>query len=177
MMKQILSAMVLTVPICAAVPQMASAQSLNGSDFISSDETKQAKEYKLNVEGLGTVTVLSAYATDAPGRTCLVRKDSLVQMIKALPPGPTAGPTFVNMKAHTMPDGSLGCWGPGGGCKIIIGPLPTPDSASGSQPGMQKQGQAKVRDAVRKRTGKAAPKQEAPRPATRGRPGARRSMH
>jgi hypothetical protein len=131
MMKQILSAMVLTVPICAAVPQMASAQSLNGSAFISSDETKQAKEYKLNVEGLGTVTVLSAYATDAPGRTCLVRKDSLVQMIKALPPGPTAGPTFVNMKAHTMPDGSLGCWGPGGGCKIIIGPLPALDHAKG----------------------------------------------
>jgi hypothetical protein len=129
MMKQILSAMVLTVPICAAVPQMASAQSLNRSDFISSDETKQAKEYKLNVEGLGTVTVLSAYATDAPGRTCLVRKDSLIQMIKALPPGPTAGPTFVNMKAHTMPDGSLGCWGPGGGCKIIIGPLPALDHA------------------------------------------------
>ena len=73
MMKQILSAMVLTVPICAAVPQMASAQRLNSSDFISSDETKQAKEYKLNVEGLGTVTVLSAYATDAPGRTCLRR--------------------------------------------------------------------------------------------------------
>ena len=88
MMKQILSAIVLTVPICAAVPQMASAQSLNRSDFISSDETKQEKEYKLNVEGLGTVTVLSAYATDAPGRTCLVRKNSLVQMIKALPPDP-----------------------------------------------------------------------------------------
>ena len=31
---------------------------------------------------------------------------------------------------------------------------------------MQKQGQAKVRDAVRKRMGKAAPKEEAPRPAT-----------
>ena len=133
MMKQILSAIVLTVPICAAVPQMASAQSLNRSDFISSDETKQAKEYKLNVEGLGTVTVLTVFATDAPGRTCLVRKDSLVQMIKALPPGPTAGPTFVNMKAHTMPDGSLGCWGPGGGCKIIIGPLPAPDPAKGGQ--------------------------------------------
>ncbi len=54
MMKQILSAIVLTVPICAAVPQMASAQSLNRSDFISSDETKEEKEYKLNVEGLGT---------------------------------------------------------------------------------------------------------------------------
>ena len=123
MMKQILSAIVLTVPICAAVPQMASAQSLNRSDFISSDETKEEKEYKLNVEGLGTVTVLSAFATDASGRTCLVRKDSLAEMIKALPPD-TVGPTFVHMKSHMMPDGSLGCWGPGGGCQIIIGPLP-----------------------------------------------------
>ena len=42
---------------------------------------------------------------------------------------------------------------------------------------MQKQGQAKVRDAVRKRMGKAAPKEEAPRPATRSRAGARRSLH
>jgi hypothetical protein len=128
MMKQILPAI---VP-CAAVLQMASAQSLNRSDFISSDETKQEKEYKLNVEGLGTVTVLSASATDAPGTTCLVRKDSLVQTIKALPPD-TVGPTFVHMKAHMMPDGSLGCWGPGGGCKIIIGPLPTRYPAKGGQ--------------------------------------------
>lgn len=42
---------------------------------------------------------------------------------------------------------------------------------------MQKQGQAKVRDAVRKRMGKAAHKDEAPRPATRSRAGARRSLH
>ena len=42
---------------------------------------------------------------------------------------------------------------------------------------MQKQGQAKVRDAVRKRMGKAAPKEEAPRPATRSRASARRSLH
>ena len=42
---------------------------------------------------------------------------------------------------------------------------------------MQKQGQAKVRDAVRKRMGKAARKEEAPRPATRSRAGARRSLH
>ena len=41
---------------------------------------------------------------------------------------------------------------------------------------MQKQGQAKVRDAVRKRMGK-APREEAPRPSTRGRGGARRSLH
>ena len=42
---------------------------------------------------------------------------------------------------------------------------------------MQKQGQAKVRDAVRKRMGKAAPKEEAPRGATRSRASARRSLH
>jgi DNA end-binding protein Ku len=42
---------------------------------------------------------------------------------------------------------------------------------------MQKQGQAKVRDAVRKRMGKSAPKEEAPRPATRSRASARRSLH
>jgi DNA end-binding protein Ku len=42
---------------------------------------------------------------------------------------------------------------------------------------MQKQGQAKVRDAVRKRMGKAAPKEEAPRPVARSRAGARRSLH
>jgi DNA end-binding protein Ku len=42
---------------------------------------------------------------------------------------------------------------------------------------MQKQGQAKVRDAVRKRMGKAAPKEEAPRRATRSRACARRSLH
>ena len=42
---------------------------------------------------------------------------------------------------------------------------------------MQKQGQAKVSDAVRKRMGKASPKEEAPRPATRSRAGARRSLH
>ena len=42
---------------------------------------------------------------------------------------------------------------------------------------MQKQGQAKVRDAVRKRMGKAAPKEETPRPTAHGRPGARRSIH
>jgi hypothetical protein len=41
---------------------------------------------------------------------------------------------------------------------------------------MQRQGQAKVRDTVRKRMGKAAPKEEAPRP-TRTRAGARRSLH
>jgi hypothetical protein len=34
---------------------------------------------------------------------------------------------------------------------------------------MQKQGQAKVRDAVRKRMGKGAPKEAPSRPATRGR--------
>jgi DNA end-binding protein Ku len=42
---------------------------------------------------------------------------------------------------------------------------------------MQKQGQAKVSDAVRKRMGKAEPKEEAPRRPTRTRAGARRSMH
>ena len=42
---------------------------------------------------------------------------------------------------------------------------------------MQKQGQAKVSDAVRKRMGKAAPKEEATRPATRRRASARRSLH
>ena len=42
---------------------------------------------------------------------------------------------------------------------------------------MQRQGQAKVRDTVRKRMGKAAPKEEAPRPATRSRASARRSLH
>jgi hypothetical protein len=42
---------------------------------------------------------------------------------------------------------------------------------------MQKQGQTKVRDAVRKRMGKAAPKEEAPRPATRSRATARRTAH
>jgi DNA end-binding protein Ku len=41
---------------------------------------------------------------------------------------------------------------------------------------MQKQGQAKVRDTVRKRMGK-APKEEAPRPPARSRAGARRSLH
>jgi hypothetical protein len=41
---------------------------------------------------------------------------------------------------------------------------------------MQKQGQAKVRDAVRKRMGK-APKEEVPRRATRSRQSARRSLH
>jgi DNA end-binding protein Ku len=42
---------------------------------------------------------------------------------------------------------------------------------------MQKQGQAKVRDTVRKRMGKAAPKEQASRPATRSRASARRSLH
>ena len=42
---------------------------------------------------------------------------------------------------------------------------------------MQKQGQAKVRDAVRKRMGKAAPKEETPRQAARTRAGARRRLH
>jgi DNA end-binding protein Ku len=42
---------------------------------------------------------------------------------------------------------------------------------------MQKQGQAKVRDAVRKRMGKAAPKETPSRPATRGRAAPRRSLH
>jgi DNA end-binding protein Ku len=42
---------------------------------------------------------------------------------------------------------------------------------------MQKQGQAKVRDAVRRRMGKAAPKDQVPRPAARGRPTARRTAH
>ena len=43
---------------------------------------------------------------------------------------------------------------------------------------MQKQGQAKVRDTVRKRMGKAAPKDDAPRPAVpRSRVGSRRSLH
>ena len=42
---------------------------------------------------------------------------------------------------------------------------------------MQKQGQAKVRDAVRKRMGEAAPKEEAPGPTTRSRASARRSLH
>ena len=42
---------------------------------------------------------------------------------------------------------------------------------------MQKQGQAKVRDAVRKHMGKAAPKEEAPRPSAKARPSARRTAH
>jgi non-homologous end joining protein Ku len=42
---------------------------------------------------------------------------------------------------------------------------------------MQKQGQAKVRDTVRKRMGKAAPKDAAPRPVPRSRAGSRRSLH
>jgi DNA end-binding protein Ku len=42
---------------------------------------------------------------------------------------------------------------------------------------MQKQGLAKVRDAVRKRMGKAATKPEVSRPITRSRGSARRSMH
>src|SRR5262245_28235032 len=44
---------------------------------------------------------------------------------------------------------------------------------------MQKQGQAKVRDAMRRRMGKAAPKEEAPRPARAQlrRPASRRSLH
>jgi DNA end-binding protein Ku len=41
---------------------------------------------------------------------------------------------------------------------------------------MQKQGQAQVRDAVRKRSGKAAPEEEAPRPTRTG-AGGRRSLH
>jgi non-homologous end joining protein Ku len=41
---------------------------------------------------------------------------------------------------------------------------------------MQKQRQAKVRDTVRKRMGK-APKEKAPRPPARGRAGERRSLH
>jgi DNA end-binding protein Ku len=42
---------------------------------------------------------------------------------------------------------------------------------------MQKQGQAKVRDSVRKRMGKAAPKEKGPRLTVRSRAGARRSLH
>jgi hypothetical protein len=45
---------------------------------------------------------------------------------------------------------------------------------------MQKQGQAKVRDAVRKRMGKAAPKEIEPRAArgqSRARPASRRTLH
>jgi non-homologous end joining protein Ku len=42
---------------------------------------------------------------------------------------------------------------------------------------MQKQGQAKVRDAVRRRMGKAALKEASSRPATRGRAAPRRSLH
>jgi DNA end-binding protein Ku len=42
---------------------------------------------------------------------------------------------------------------------------------------MQKQGQTKVRDAVNKRMGKAAPKEELPRRPARGRASARRSLH
>ena len=42
---------------------------------------------------------------------------------------------------------------------------------------MQKQGQAKVRDAVRKRMGKAASKEQAPPRTTRTRPSSRRGLH
>jgi non-homologous end joining protein Ku len=42
---------------------------------------------------------------------------------------------------------------------------------------MQKQGQAKVRDAVRKRMGKAAPKETPSRPTTRARAIPRRGLH
>jgi DNA end-binding protein Ku len=42
---------------------------------------------------------------------------------------------------------------------------------------MQRQGQAKVRDAVRKRMGNAAPKEEAPRRVTRSKSGTGRSLH
>ncbi len=42
---------------------------------------------------------------------------------------------------------------------------------------MQRQGQAKARDAVRKRMGKASAKEGVVRPATRGRASARRSLH
>jgi DNA end-binding protein Ku len=42
---------------------------------------------------------------------------------------------------------------------------------------MEARGREKVRDAVRKRMGKAAPKKQAPRPAAKGRPSARRTAH
>jgi DNA end-binding protein Ku len=42
---------------------------------------------------------------------------------------------------------------------------------------MEARGREKVRDAVRKRMGKAAPKEQAPRPAAKGRPSARRPAH
>ena len=42
---------------------------------------------------------------------------------------------------------------------------------------MQAKGRAKVKEAVRKRMGKSTGKAEAPRPAKRGRPGERRSVH
>jgi DNA end-binding protein Ku len=42
---------------------------------------------------------------------------------------------------------------------------------------MQKRGQVKVSDAVRKRMGKAASKEDAPRPAPRSRTAARRTLH
>jgi DNA end-binding protein Ku len=42
---------------------------------------------------------------------------------------------------------------------------------------VQKQGQSKVRDAVRKRMGKSAPKETPSRPATRGRAVHRRGLH
>jgi DNA end-binding protein Ku len=42
---------------------------------------------------------------------------------------------------------------------------------------MQKQGQAKVREAVGKRMGKAAPKQQAARPTTRAKSASRRELH
>jgi DNA end-binding protein Ku len=42
---------------------------------------------------------------------------------------------------------------------------------------MQKGGQAKVRDAVRRRMGKAAPEKEVPRRATRSKPSVRKGLH
>ena len=124
-MKTILPATAIAIAICVGAAQPASAQSIKRSDFLSSDQIKQASGgYKLKVPGVGTVAVLSA---DASGKTCLVRRDSLIQMISAKPPT-SAGPAYVHIKSHEMSDGSLGCWGPGAGCRVlVVGPPPAPN--------------------------------------------------
>ena len=92
MMKQILCD-VLTVPIYAAVPQMASAPSLNRSDFHLLNETKQAKEYKLNVEGLGTVANRLCYRCFLAGLAAC-EKNSFRPDGTSMPPGPHCWSNF-----------------------------------------------------------------------------------
>ena len=100
------------------------AQSLNistkRSDYITQEDVDRAGGgYKLNVPGVGVVTVGKIRAPEKDGMQCKVNKQSLMQIIRDNG-NKIAKPHWLKMKLHHHPAVGNYCLGLGGGCYIIV---------------------------------------------------------